>query len=247
MGSIVGGLYAMGYTVEEIEKIAMTLDWDAIMNDKINRVDLGVYEKDADETHIFSMAIKNKKVSIPPGLVYGQNVTNTLTNLTNPVFQIKKFEDLNIPFICMATDLLSGKAIKLDTGNLATAIRASMSVPSAFVPIKYGPYYLVDGGLIDNFPAEQVQEMGADVLIGVDIQTPLYKQSEINNLVRVMSQSIFLNAEFSTPVRQAQTVARRHVFTSLQDRMPQGGVEPAQVGKFQVQVTGDLRQRHIPG
>ncbi len=195
MGSIVGGLYAMGYSIDAIEEIALRLDWDKIMNDYIYRQDLGVYEKLDDEIHIFSLAIKNRKVSIPPGLVYGQNVINTLTQLTVPAFQTTDFSDLNKPFLCMATDLLSGKPIVLDTGNLAVAIRASMSVPTAFVPLKYGPYYLVDGGLINNLPAKEVKAMGADVLIGIDIQTPLYKQEEITNLIQVMSQSIFLNAE----------------------------------------------------
>jgi len=195
MGSIVGGLYAMGYSVESIEKIALSQNWDKVLNDHIDREDMNFEEKAAESRHVFSMQLKNKKVSIPPGLVYGQNTLNLLSELTVPSFQIRDFEDLNTPFLCMATDLLSGKAIKMDTGNLAVAIRASMSVPSAFVPIKYGPYYLVDGGLINNMPAKHVRAMGADVLIGVDIQTPLYEQEEIKNLVHVMSQSIFLNSE----------------------------------------------------
>ena len=195
MGAIVGGLYAMGYTIEEIEKIATSQDWDKVLNDYRERRSLEFYEKYADEMHILTLAIKNKKVSIPPGLVYGQNVTKLLTKLTIPAFQTFEFKDLNKPFLCMATDLLSGQAIKLDTGNLALAIRASMSVPSAFVPLKYGPYYLVDGGLMNNFPAKEVKKLGADVLIGIDIQTPLFEQDEIKNLVQVLSQSIFLNAE----------------------------------------------------
>ncbi len=195
MGSIVGGLYAMGYSIQEIEKIALSQEWGYVLNDHIERQDMSFYEKYADEIHIFTLALENRKISIPPGLVYGQNVMNLLTKLTAPAFQTRDFNDLHKPFLCMATDLLSGKAIKLDTGNLAVAIRASMSVPSAFVPIKYGPYYLVDGGLMNNLPAKQVKAMGADILIGVDIQTPLYKQDEIKNLVQVMSQSIFLNAE----------------------------------------------------
>jgi len=195
MGSIIGGLYAMGYSIDSIEKIAITQDWDHVLNDVIDRRNLGFYEKSGKETHIISLAIKNKKVNIPPGLVYGQNVTNLLSYLSTPAYQAKDFKDLNKPFVCIATDLLSGKAIVMDTGNLAIAIRASMSVPSAFVPVTYGPYYLVDGGLINNLPAKEVKALGADVLIGVDIQTPLYEQEEIKNLVQVLSQSIFLNAE----------------------------------------------------
>ena len=195
MGSIVGGLYAMGYSIESIEEIALSQNWEKILNDHIDREDMNFEEKAAESRHVFSMQLKNKKVSIPPGLVYGQNTLTLLSELTAPAFQSKDFNDLHKPFFCMATDLLSGKAIKLDTGNLAVAIRASMSVPSAFVPIEYGPYYLVDGGLINNMPAKHVRAMGADILIGVDIQTPLYKQDDIKNLVQVMSQSIFLNSE----------------------------------------------------
>ncbi len=195
MGSIIGGLYAMGYSIDSIEKISLSQDWDKVLNDHISRQEMDFEEKYDEDTHIFSLQFKNKKVSIPPGLVYGQNTINLLSGLTVPAFQTRDFKDLNTPFLCMATDLLSGEAIKMDTGNLAVAIRASMSVPSAFVPIEYGPYYLVDGGLINNMPAKEVKALGADILIGVDIQTPLLEQEEIKNLVQVMSQSIFLNSE----------------------------------------------------
>ena len=197
MGSIVGGLYAMGYSIYEIEDMALTQDWDYALSDKVLRRNLGFYEKADEETHIFSLALKGRKIHIPPGLMYGQNVSHLLTKLTNPAFQVHEFKDLEKPFLCMATDLLSGQAIKLDTGNLAIALRASMSVPSVFAPVEYGPYYLVDGGVINNFPATEVKNLGADLLIGVDIQTPLYEQKDIKNLVQVLSQSIFLNAEAS--------------------------------------------------
>lgn len=195
MGSVVGGFYAMGYSIGEIERIALETNWDHLFTDHIERKNLSFYEKQNEDVHIFSLAIKNKKVSIPPGLVYGQNAITMLTKLTNPAYQTRDFKYLNKPFLCMATDLLSGKAIKIDSGSLPKAIRASMSVPTAFVPLKQDPYYLVDGGLINNLPAKEVREMGADILIGVDVQTPLYKEDEIENLVDVMSQAIFLNAE----------------------------------------------------
>lgn len=195
MGSIVGGLYAMGYSIYEIEEIALTQDWEYILNDRVNRSDLGFYEKQSSERYVLSLALSGRKISIPPGLAYGQNVTQLLTKLTNPAFQSVDFNDLDKPFLCMATDLLSGQAIKLDTGNLALAMRASMSVPSAFAPVKYDPFYLVDGGVLNNFPANHVKNMGADYLIGVDIATPLYQKEEISNLVQILSQSIFLNGE----------------------------------------------------
>ncbi|NPD44428.1 MULTISPECIES: patatin-like phospholipase family protein [unclassified Lentimicrobium] len=195
MGAVVGGLYSMGYSISEIEKMALTQDWDLVLNDKVSRRDLGIYEKLDSERYVFSLGLKGRKLSIPPGLVYGQNVMLMLTTLSNPVYHVESFSDLDKPFFCMATDLLSGQAIKLDTGNIALAIRASMSVPSAFAPVKWGPYYLVDGGIIDNFPAKEVKKLGADYLIGVDIQTPLYPQEDITNLVQVLSQSIFLSGE----------------------------------------------------
>jgi len=195
MGSIVGGLYAMGYSIYEIEEMALSQDWDYILNDRINRMDLGFYEKQDNEKYVLTLPLYGRKISIPPGLVYGQNVTQLLTKLTNPAFQSVDFNDLDKPFLCMATDLLSGQAIKMDTGNLALAIRASMSVPSAFAPVEYGPYYLVDGGVLNNFPAEYVKNLGADYIIGVDIATPLYNKDEISNIVEILSQSIFLNGE----------------------------------------------------
>ena len=197
MGSIVGGLYAMGYSIYDIEELALTQDWDYALSDHIKRRDLGFYEKLEEEMYILSLAIKGRKLTIPPGLRYGQNASHFLSRLTTPAFQVQEFKNLEKPFVCIATDLLSGSAIALDTGNLAVAIRASISVPSVFAPVKYGPYYLVDGGVINNLPATEVKNLGADLLIGVDIQTPLFEQEEIKNLVHVMSQSIFLNAEDS--------------------------------------------------
>lgn len=195
MGSIIGGLYAMGYSIYEIEKMALSTDWDFILNDKIDRRDLGFYEKMSGERYLLSLPISDKKVAIPPGLDYGQNVTQLLNKLAIPSYQSKDFSDLDKPFLCVATDLLSGKEVVMDTGSIALAIRASMSVPSAFAPVKYGNYYLVDGGLLNNFPAKQVSNLGADYLIGVDISTPILEKDEINNLVDVLSQSIFLNGE----------------------------------------------------
>ncbi len=197
MGAVVGGLYSMGYSIYDIEQMALTQDWDLVLNDKVSRRDRGVYEKIESERYVFSLGLKGRKISIPPGLVYGQNVMLMLTTLSNPAYHVENFSDLDKSFFCMATDLLSGEAVKLDTGNIALAIKASMSVPSAFAPVKWGNYYFVDGGVINNFPAKEVKDLGTDYLIGVDISTPLYKQDEITNLVQVLSQSIFLNGEDS--------------------------------------------------
>lgn len=195
MGAVVGGLYSMGYSIYDIEKMAITQDWDLVLNDKVSRRDLGIYEKLDSERYVFSLGLIGRKISIPPGLIYGQNVMLMLTTLSNPAYHVERFSELDKPFFCMATDLLSGQAIKLDTGNIALAIRASMSVPSAFAPVKWGPYYLVDGGVIDNLPSKEVKKLGADYLIGVDVSTPLFEQEEITNLVQVLSQSIFLSGE----------------------------------------------------
>lgn len=195
MGALVGGLYSMGYSIYDIEEMALTQDWDLVLNDKVSRRDMGNYEKLDSERYVFSLGLKGREISLPPGLIYGQNVMLMLTTLSNPTYHVKDFSELDKPFFCMATDLLSGQAVKLDTGNIALAIRASMSVPSAFAPVKWGPYYFVDGGVIDNLPSSEVKKLGADYLIGVDVSTPLFEQDDITNLVQVLSQSIFLSGE----------------------------------------------------
>jgi len=198
MGSIVGGLYAIGYTPAEIEEIVTSQDWTDLLTDKISRVNVAMDEKDHMEQYALSFPLVNNKVKLPSGLVSGHNVTNLLSSLTWQVHSIENFDEFPIPFRCIATDLETGKAVVLKDGYLPDAIRASMSIPSMFNPIEIDNQLLVDGGLVRNLPAQDVIEMGADIIIAVDVGTQLAIKKELDSFVAVMNQVINLHGAYST-------------------------------------------------
>lgn len=188
MGSIIGGLYSIGYTADEIEKIAREMDWNDLLEDKISRRDISIEEKTEDGKYIGEFPLKEGKIALPIGIITGQKLVMRLNELTWAVHHICDFDSLPIPFRCIATDLITGNAVVLKSGYLPHAIRASMSIPSALVPFEIDGNLLVDGGLVRNFPVSDVIEMGADIVIGVDVGAPLYKRAELNSVVEVIDQ-----------------------------------------------------------
>jgi len=198
MGSIVGGLYAIGYTPEEIGEIVTSQNWDDLLMDKISRVNVAMDEKDHMEQYALSFPLVNNKVKLPSGLVSGHNVTNLLSSLTWQAHRIEDFDEFPIPFRCIATDLETGEAVVLKEGYLPDAIRASMSIPSMFNPIEINNQLLVDGGLVRNLPAKDAIEMGADIIIAIDVGTQLSAKDELDSFVSVMNQVINLHGAYST-------------------------------------------------
>ncbi|MBN1327463.1 MAG: patatin-like phospholipase family protein [Candidatus Cloacimonetes bacterium] len=192
MGSIVGGLYAIGYRAADLEKLVLEQNWDDLIFDKISRRNISFEEKNDLGRYIASFPIDKGRVSLPAGLVAGQKISMLLADLTMSAHHIEDFNQLPIPFRCIATDIEKGEAVILDHGSLSEAIRASLSIPSAFTPIELEGQLLVDGGLIRNFPVTDVIDMGAELVIGVDVGTPLYSKKELNTLTRIMNQSIGL-------------------------------------------------------
>ncbi|MCF7793696.1 MAG: patatin-like phospholipase family protein [Candidatus Cloacimonetes bacterium] len=190
MGSIVGGLHAIGYSADELEDLLNGIDWDEILLDKIARSSISLEEKGDREKYVGSFPIQNRKITLPVGVVSGQQVQALLTKLCLSVHHIEDFDNLPIPFRCIATDVEFGKVVVLKSGFLPDAIRASMSIPSLFAPIEIEGQLLVDGGIFENFPVQDCQDMGADIIVGVDVGTPLYSKKELNSLVRIMNQAI---------------------------------------------------------
>jgi NTE family protein len=188
MGSIIGGLYAIGYSGKEIEKISDNLDWDAILSNNPNYPDISIEEKDEYGKYSLELGIKDFKPHIATGLIESEELWLTLNELFLPVYNIKDFSQFNIPFKCIATDLTDGKAIVLSKGEIVTAVRASMAIPSVFTAIDYDSTKLVDGGIIRNFPVTDVKAMGADIVIGVNLFTGLPDISKLNNLLDVFYQ-----------------------------------------------------------
>ena len=190
MGAIIGALYASGYTGDQLDSIARNIDFEQVIADDLPRKSIPFYEKENGEKYALSLPVKNKKVGIPTGLTYGQGVQNLLTRLTQHVSNIEDFRKLPIPFLCIATNLETGKQEVLDKGFLPEAVNASGAFPSLFSPVEIDGKLLTDGGVVNNFPVEEVKAMGADIIIGVDIQSGLEGKNELNSAVKIINQIV---------------------------------------------------------
>jgi len=189
MGSIVGGLYAMGYTPDEIIKLATSLDWEYYFVDNYPRSYLPIEERNKADRYQLSFAIENGGLVIPKGLIGGKKILNLLNGITAPVHTKSRFDQFYIPFRCVATDLETGEAYVFKEGSLRHGIRASMSIPSAFDPLLYDDHLLADGMLVRNLPVQDAKDMGSDIVIGVDVGSPLYTRDELNSVLKILEQS----------------------------------------------------------
>ena len=172
-GSIIGGVYASGLSPEEMEKIVLTSDWGAMFQDSAPRQDQSFERKREDLRGLWDLEVGLGKggVKLPSGIFAGQEVNALLRRMTTQAVGVSNFDELQIPFRAVATDLRNGDMVVLDHGELAAAMRASMAVPGAFTPETIDGRLLVDGGLRQNLPVQTVRAMGADVIIAVDLGT----------------------------------------------------------------------------
>jgi len=167
MGSIVGGLYALGYTTAKIESILEKLDWNILLTDKITLRDIEIFNKNEYPGYPLKLIFdKKQKPGLPSGMVEGQHIHSLLLKLCWLSNKYKSFDEFPIPFRCVATDIMCGQAIVFKSGNLADAMRASMSIPSVFSPIIRDTMLLADGGMVCNYPVQECLDMGADIIIG---------------------------------------------------------------------------------
>lgn len=194
MGSIVGGLYAIGYTPNQLDSIVRAINWEEFLTDKVSRRNLSMVEKDEDLRYIFSFPIREKRITLPTGIVTGQNISSLFSRLTAPTNKIKDFKQFKTPFYCVAADIEHGEAVVLKNGNLSYAMRASMAIPTVFTPEVIDDRFLLDGGLINNFPVQEMKDMGAEIIIGVDVGFRFYKRKELNSMVKIIEQSIFMHS-----------------------------------------------------
>jgi NTE family protein len=190
MGSIIGGLYASGLTEAEIEQLARELDWMSLFFDKPSRDDRSFRRKRDDELYLIERraGFNEGTLELPMGFIQGQNIELELTKLLLPVADIDSFDDLAIPFRAVAADIVTGEAVILDDGNLAKALRASLSLPAILAPVEINGRLLVDGGIAQNLPVDTVRAMGADIVIAVDISTPLSGREELTSALSIASQ-----------------------------------------------------------
>lgn len=195
MGAIVGGLYAIGYTPEEIDSMVLEQDWAMLLSDRIKRNSLTFPEKENAERYILSLPFGiEKKDRVIQGMIRGQNLMNLFSNLTIGYHDSVDFRNFNIPFACVAVNAVDGKDYVFRKGSLPLAMRASMAIPAVFAPVRLDSMVLIDGGLNDNFPVDVARDMGADIIIGVDLGTSdLKKLENLNNPGDVIGQIIALH------------------------------------------------------
>ncbi len=191
MGSIIGGLYSVGYTPDEIEKIASEMDWLALFNDSIERKGKGISRNLIEDRNTMVLPMENFIPKIPSGAVGGKSASEKLNELFFGVAEVNDFKKFPKKFALVATDLNTGEGVMIDKGSIATAIRSSLSLPSVFNPVQAGERLYVDGGVVRNLPVQDVKVLGADYTIGVNVGEGFSKRDpEKLNIAGVISDSM---------------------------------------------------------
>jgi len=191
MGSIIGGLYSVGYTPDEIEKIASEMDWLALFNDSIERKGKGISRNLIEDRNTMVLPMENFVPKIPSGAVGGKSASEKLNELFFGVAEVNDFKKFPKKFALVATDLNTGEGVMIDKGSIATAIRSSLSLPSVFNPVQAGEKLYVDGGVVRNLPVQDVKVLGADYTIGVNVGEGFSKRDpEKLNIAGVISDSM---------------------------------------------------------
>jgi NTE family protein len=203
MGSVVGGLYAVGYSADQLDTIVRAQDWSRLLTDPVDRRDLPIDRKTAADHLTLTLPIHRGGIQLPRSLVPGQRIWELLTRLTWSAHGVHDFHRLPTPFAAVATNLETGQAVVLDQGFLPDAIRASMALPSVFAPVELGGGVLIDGGVVRNLPAHDARALGADVLICSDVTDPLEPPDSIVSLVDVLAQSVSFRVWDSERIERA--------------------------------------------
>lgn len=188
MGAIVGALYASGYSATELDSIFRSTDFNGLIQDNLPRNAKTFYEKEDSERYAITLPFDKFKISVPPAYSGGQNIYNELVRVLYHVKDTKDFNQLPIPFVCIATDVETGEEVVLNKGYLPEAIMASGTLPSLFEPAHIDGKVLIDGGVVNNYPLEKVYEMGADVVIGVDVQHDLSDRDALLSATEILLQ-----------------------------------------------------------
>lgn len=205
IGGLVGGIYAMGYSADDLDEIISQCDWKYLLSDNISRRDASFTQKSIDAKYFlkipfYSLFADNNEVQessspiskLPAGIISGQNVLNFLNGLAVGYQEPMDFDNLPIRFACVAADLSNGEVVVLDEGRLPLAMRATMAIPGVFAPVEVDGRVLVDGGVINNFPVDVARKMGADIVIGVDIQNDPPAPENLKSMPQVLNRIVGL-------------------------------------------------------
>ena len=217
MGAIVGGLYASGMSATELEHELLKVEWANVFAARVDRQHLSQRRKEEDFeiSPLIELGIRDGELRVPAGAVSSRGLENLLRRFTLPVRDVQDFNRLPIPFRAVATDLETGAAVVLSHGDLALALRASMSVPGVFPPTEVDDRLLGDGGLVNNVPVDVARAMGVDVVIAVNIGTPLAGRETLSSVVGITAQMINILAEQNVQ-RSLATLGRSDVLVSPQ-------------------------------
>ncbi len=206
IGAIIGGLYAVGYAPDTIKQIIRSQNWDNLLNDVINRKYTNFEDKVYGEKYIIDFPLEKKSIALRSSLHEGQQINLLLTGLFSSTYKITDFSKLPTPFLCVGTNLLTGETVELTNGDLAMALRSSMSIPGFFSPTYYQGKYLVDGGVVDNFPVINVKKKGIPFIIGGNVQQGLtHNPEKLNSITKVLDQIISFNREAANKAAYANT------------------------------------------
>lgn len=194
MGSLVGGLYAIGYNAHSLDSIARGMDWGFVLSDRENMSRQSIEDRRRQNTYMLSRGLMfGRRSSNAGGIIKGKNLEMLLQKLCVGYTDSMDFNRLPIPFACVATNIVDNSEVDFTSGRLPQAMRASMAIPAVFSPVRIGKQVLCDGGLCNNYPADLARKLGADIVIGVTVQDSLKKSDELNSTMNILLQIVDLN------------------------------------------------------
>ncbi len=197
MGSIIGGLYAIGYNAQSLDSMVRVQDWSYVITDRENLRRQSLNDRRKQNTYVYSTGMTIGKRNMQAGgIIKGKNLAELFQRLcTGYTDSIDFTHDLRIPFACVATNIIDNSEVDFHSGRLPQAMRASMAIPAAFSPVRMGDKVLVDGGLKNNYPADIAREMGADIIIGVTVQGAPKEAADLVGTMSILSQIIDVNCK----------------------------------------------------
>ena len=190
MGAIIGGLYAAGYSANQIEEIVLNTDFVKLLRDKLPRNTATFFEKEFEEKTSITLPVNKGSVGLPKAISKGQNVLNLLLELFESTEEITDFSKLPIPFFCIATDVENGAEVIIEKGSMPIALRASGSFPTLLNPVVIDDKLLVDGGVANNFPITIMKSKGMDIIIGVDVEGRLFDKDKLTSAIAILNQIV---------------------------------------------------------
>lgn len=190
MGAIIGGLYSIGYSADELEEIVQSANWDRLLSDDVSRRYVPIEEKQWDSMYMISLPIIDRRISLPTGLISGHEISKLFTRLTLHVHGITDFNQFPIPFVAIATDLSNGEPIVMRSGHLPDVLRSSMAIPSVFAPHEIYGKRTIDGGVARNFPVTDVLEMGAEYVIGINVSDTDQRADTLSNIISILDRTV---------------------------------------------------------